>query len=118
MITLREYSDKISSMWVYEENGNDTPDTVSWGSGKEFTWKCNYNSKHVFKKKVSKMFNKAGKPVGCIYCEAERPLPFPGETDLFTILPIARDMWDYDNNVGFDTNCIHPGTPTKAWFRC
>lgn len=118
MITLREYSNKISSMWFYEANGNDTPDTVSYGSTREFTWKCNNNPKHVFKKKVNHMFNKAGKPIGCIYCEAERPVPFPGETDLFTILPIARDMWDYDKNIGFDTNCIHPGTPTKAWFKC
>lgn len=119
MITLREYSEKISNMWVYEANGNDTPDTVSYGSAKEFTWRCNNNPKHIFKKKVLQMFNnKTGEPIGCIYCEAERPLPFPGETDLFSILPIAKDMWDYDKNIGFDTSCIHPGTPTKAWFKC
>lgn len=118
MVTLREYSDKISSMWVYEANGDDTPDTVSYGSGKEFTWRCNNNPKHIFKKKVSKMFSKTGEPIGCIYCEAERPLPFPGETDLFSILPIAKKMWDYDKNNGFDTNCIHPGSPNKAWFIC
>lgn len=119
MVTLREYSEKISSMWVYEANGDDTPDTVSHGSGKEFTWRCNNNPKHVFKKKVLQMFNnKTGEPIGCIYCEAERPLPFPGETDLFSVLPIAKKMWDYDKNVGVDTYCIHPGTPTKAWFKC
>ena len=119
MVTLREYSEKISSMWVYEANGEDTPDTVSYGSAKEFAWRCNNNPKHIFKKKVLQMFNnKTGEPIGCIYCEAERPLPFPGETDLFSILPLAREMWDYDKNVGFDTNCIHPGTPTKAWFKC
>lgn len=118
MISLREYSEKVSSMWAYELNGDDTPDTISYGSGKEFYWKCNHNPKHIYQKQVVKMFNKYGNPVGCIYCEAERSLPFPGETDLFSICPIAKEMWDFERNAGFNIECIHPGTPDKAWFKC
>lgn len=118
MQTLREYSEKISDMWLYELNGTDTPDTVTAGSAKTFWWKCLKNPKHVFQKDVYRMFNKKGMPIGCIYCEAEHPLPFPGETDLFSVCQKAKMMWDYKKNIGFDINRIHPGTPEKAWFVC
>ena len=51
MQTLREYSEKISDMWLYELNGTDTPDTVTAGSAKTFWWKCLKNPKHVFQKR-------------------------------------------------------------------
>ena len=80
--TLRETHPKIADMWVYELNGELTPDNVSIHFYDEAYFQCKDNSKHIFKKHISKMVSsRDGHITGCIYCGPNAKMPFPGETD-------------------------------------
>ena len=49
--TLREVNPEAAKMWVYELNGDMTPDNVGASSEKEAWFRCLDNPKHLFLKK-------------------------------------------------------------------
>lgn len=96
-------------------------DTLSAGSVKECVFQCLSNPKHIFKKKVCKMVSyRDGRGVGCKFCGPNRSEAFPGETDFFTVVPEAREMWDSDaeENKKLDPSKLFPTSNKYAIFKC
>lgn len=118
MITLRELNPEAAEMWCYELNGNMTPDTVSGYTDKLAYFRCLDNSKHIFQKRISKMTSfRDGHSIGCIYCGSNAKIPFLGETDLLSVIPEAKNMWDYSKNELEPTKLL-PKSDKRAYFKC
>ena len=54
-----------------------------------------------------------GHNVGCIYCGPNAKKAFAGETDLLTIFPEAKKLWDYEKNRGIDPTSLLPKSKKK-----
>ena len=110
-----------AAMLKPELNQDVDIDTLSAGSEKECVFQCLSNSKHIFKKKVCKMISyRDGRGVGCKFCGPNRSEAFPGETDFFTVVPKAREMWDSDaeENKKLDPSKLFPASNKYAIFKC
>ena len=116
--TLRETHPEIADMWIYELNGDLTPDNVSIYSDKEAFFRCDHNPKHIYKKHICNMVSRRdGHITGCIYCGPNAKEAFPGETDLLSVIKEAKDMWDYDKN-DIDPTKLLPKSNKYAYFKC
>ena len=105
-------------MWACDMNGEKTPDNIGGGSDEIAWFRCTQNPTHLFQKKVSKMTSgRDGHNIGCIYCGPNAKIPFPGETDLFTVIPQAKKMWDFDKNE-LDPLALFPLSAKRAYFKC
>ena len=96
-------------------------DTLPATSKKQGTFCCLNNPKHVFKKRICKMTSpRDGHNCGCKYCGPYRSEPFPGENDLFTEVPIAKEMWDYskEENIKYDPTKLFATSNHKVYFIC
>ena len=96
-------------------------DTLPATSKKQGTFCCLNNPKHVFKKRICKMTSpRDGHNCGCKYCGLYRSEPFPGENDLFTEVPIAKEMWDYskEENIKYDPTKLFATSNHKVYFIC
>ena len=121
MKTLREINIGAAEMWAYDLNGDMTPDNVSGYSEQEAWFRCSDNPKHLFKKRIGKMTSdRDGHNIGCKYCGPNAKEAFPGETDFFTKVPEAADLWDFDQNdsLGLDAKKLLPYSSKKAHFVC
>ncbi|WP_167956561.1 zinc-ribbon domain-containing protein [Anaerosporobacter faecicola] len=119
ILTLRELNPEAAEMWAYDLNDPIiTPDNIAGRSDKIAFFRCLANSKHVFKKRVGKMTSDDGNSYGCIYCSDNAKRVFPGETDLLSKCPEARDMWDYDKNKDINPANVLPKSSKKAFFKC
>ncbi len=116
-VSIMEYSPEAARDWDNYKNGNLIPSEVSYKANIEVHFKCNKNSKHKYKRYLQSIINKNGEYVGCPYCNGTRA--FPGETDLFTICPDAKEFWDFKNNPK-NLNPEHklPTSHNVANFKC
>lgn len=116
--SLRETHPEIADMWVYEFNGELTPDDVSIHSDDDVYFQCKENSKHIFKKHIRKMVSsRDGHVIGCIYCGPNAKMAFPGETDLLSVIKEAKGMWDFEKNT-LDPTTVLPNSNKYAYFKC
>lgn len=116
--TLRESHPEIAGMWVYELNGELTPDDVSIHSHTEVYFQCRENPKHIYKKPITAMISRRDNHIiNCIYCGPNAKVPFPGETDLLSVVKEANYMWDYDKNT-LDPATVLPESNKFAYFKC
>lgn len=117
---LRKKNPVAADMWAYDLNDPSlSPDTISFGSDKKVYFRCLENKNHVFLKKVSKMTSsRDGHNTGCIYCGPNAKIAFPGETDLITVCPKAKNMWDFERNINLDPKQILPKSNKSAYFKC
>ena len=121
MKTLREMNPGATEMWAYDLNGDMTPDNVSVFSEEEAWFRCCDNPKHLFKKPIKKMTSyRDGHNVGCKYCGPNAKEAFPGETDFFTKVPEAVELWDFtqNNSLGLEPTKLLPSSDKKAHFVC
>ena len=118
-VSLREGNPKAAKMWIPEKNPGRTPDSVSLYSPAKAWFRCLDNPKHEFEKPIAKMTSsRDGHNVGCIYCGPNAKLAFPGDNDFFTVVPGAKEEWDFELNSGTDPYYLRPGSVVYAWFRC
>ena len=114
IITFRMANPKDAEMWCYDLNGDMTPDNTLYASNKRAYFKCKRG--HEFSSTIYKMTNSKGKPKGCPYCNKIKA--YPGENDFFTVCPAAKNMWDYDKNIGIDPKSLSPNSAMRANFKC
>ena len=119
-ISLSKKNPEAAKMWAFDLNDKSlSPEKIGAGSDKIVFFRCLKNPNHVFKKRISKMSSyRDGHNVGCIYCGPNAKKAFAGETDLLTIFPEAKKLWDYEKNRGIDPTSLLPKSKKKAYFRC
>ncbi|MCD8343277.1 MAG: zinc-ribbon domain-containing protein [Oscillospiraceae bacterium] len=114
--TLAEYAvrtgrEELLREWEPTQNGSDTPETVSYGSKKKITWRCERG--HTWKVSV---YQRVGAESGCPYCAGK--IPYPGENDLATLRPDLAAQWHPTKNEGFMPENFSVGSHHRAWWVC
>lgn len=117
--TLREVNPEAAKMWDYDLNDvSMNPDNIGAGSDRKAFFRCLSNPNHVFIKKICKMTSdRDSHNIGCIYCGPNAKTPFPGDNDLLSVIPEAKEMWDYDKNELIPEK-LFPKSNKKAYFKC
>lgn len=113
--TFRQYNPKAAMQWVDDMNDGITPDNIAKKSAKSIFMRCINNPEHIYSIEICKI--PLEEPYGCPLCRKHRMI-IPGINDLFTTNKTVKDMWNYEENKGFDLDKIHPGSDTKASWIC
>lgn len=115
IVTLKDANPKMAAFWDYKKNGKKGPESIAAKSNKKFSFIC--DNKHYFDIEPFQLFDKAGNPIGCPYCEGRRTWVTSGINDFLTVVPLAKEYWDYDNNTLDPTQYL--STVNKdANFKC
>lgn len=102
-------------LWVDELNNGMTPDVMAPKSEKTITMRCIRNSEHIYPIRISAISK--NEPYGCPYCRKQSKI-IPGKSDLFSISQIAKRMWSYEDNSGYDLLSISPSSAESVVWIC
>ena len=114
-ISFQAYNPEAAKLWVDELNNGITPDRIASKSGKTINMRCVQNPKHIYSIKICNI--PSGKPYGCPYCR-KHSIVSAGENDLFSISKIAKTMWNYEENKGYELDAISPKSADKVTWIC
>lgn len=91
-------------------NGELTPASVTFGSGKKVWWQCAHG--HEWKAAV---VDRVGRGTGCPYCATK----IPTETNSLAALhPHLAEEWHKSRNGDLRPMDVVPGSNRKVWWRC
>ncbi len=116
IITFRMANPEDAEMWCYDLNDDMTPDNVLYASNKKAYFRCNKG--HEFSRSIYAMTTSDGKSRGCPHCKQTNKKALSGENDFFIVCPTAKEMWDYDKNVGVEPESLLPNSGITAHFKC
>ncbi len=100
---------EIAKEWLYEKNGDLTPDDVTYGSGRKVWWKCNKG--HEWEAVIKK--RKIGQ--GCPYCSGKRVTI---NTCLLTTDPSIAKLFHPNKNGKIKVTNISRGSDKDVWWKC
>ena len=100
----------LAKEWDYSKN-KLRPDEVTSGSAIKVFWVCGKG--HSWKAPIS---TRAVRHTGCPFCGNKKLLI--GFNDLGTLLPEAKELWDYEKNSTVPEDYVGRTTMKKAWFKC
>ena len=96
--------------WNYEKNGEMTPSTISFSSGKMVWWRCEKG--HEWQERVG---NRSNLGYGCPYCSGKRPTQ---EYNLAAVYPSLMLEWHPTKNQHLDPAGLLPRSNRKVWWQC
>lgn len=114
--TLREYCIgnarmELLTQWDAGQNGDLTPDAVSYGSHTQAWWQC--DAGHRWK---SAVYSRTVSGTGCPYCAGNKF--WPGESSLADRYPELMHQWHPTRNVGISPAELSPATHRRVWWIC
>ena len=101
----------LAQEWDYQKNGDVTPQQVTEGSNRKFSWVCGKG--HTFQATV---VARSSRRRGCAYCAGQKVLV--GFNDLVTTHPELSKKWDYDKNLPARPEQFSIGTTKKVYWLC
>lgn len=96
--------------WDDAANGEATPKTVSYGSGKKAWWRCKQG--HTWQAVI----NSRSSGSGCPVCAGKVTLN--GDNDLATDLPELAKQWHPSKNAPLTPSQVTRGSHRLVWWRC
>lgn len=104
---MENHKDSLLLEWDREKNGEMTPGTVSYGSGRKAWWRCAEG--HSWQAVINSRRNGSGCPV-CVGRTVQT-----GNNDLMTELPELVRQWHPDKNLPLTPSQITRGSHIKVW---
>lgn len=96
--------------WDQDANGDMTPQTVTYGSGKKAWWRCEKG--HIWQAVI----NSRSRGSGCPVCAGKVVLG--GDNDLAAELPELAAQWHPTKNAPLTPDKITRGSHRSVWWRC
>ena len=100
----------LAKEWLYEKNGDLTPDQVLPGSHRLVWWRCDKG--HEWRAQIKARVNGTGCPV-CGNKKVQN-----GTNDLQSQYPHLAQEWHPTKNGTLTPADVVPGTRRKVWWRC
>lgn len=101
---------ELTAEWDYSANGDVTPESVAYMTGREVYWICEIG--HSYKISVYKRH----KGSGCPYCSGR--LALKGFNTLADLSSDYAKDWDYERNTNISPEEIMPHSNRKVWWKC
>ena len=113
--SLKEYCmkygrEELLLQWNGYQNGDLTPESVSYGSNRKIWWRCEKG--HEWQ---SPPYSRTGNAGGCPYCAGKR---VPEGQDLQAMYPEIAYQWHPQKNGKAKPEQFLPGSHKSAWWRC
>lgn len=103
----------MKRLWDNEKNIDLNPSKLSYGSNKKAAWKCP-DCGYSWVSTIWAIYIHSGR---CPRCESNFVI-HSGKTDLFTLVPEAKEYYDYNKNAGIDITSIGVASQKKLWWKC
>ena len=103
---------QIAEEWDYEISQPQTPNCVSYGSTKKYSWKC----KKCGGRYLASVNQRTNANSGCPYCTNHKV--FSGFNDLETLYPEVAKEWDYEANGVLLPSHILPHYRKLVYWHC
>jgi len=100
----------VAATWHPTWNGDKTPQDFLAGSGFRAWWQCERG--HHWQAKICTRTRNHG----CPYCAGSRP--WPGETDLATVMPHLAAEWDVERNAPLRPTDVTARSSKRVWWVC
>lgn len=100
----------LLQQWDDTANGDMTPRTVTYGSGKKAWWRCEKG--HTWQAVINSRSNGCGCPV----CSGK--IVLNGSNDLSTELPELASQWYFEKNAPLTPSQVTRGSHRLVWWRC
>lgn len=113
--TLYEYcteNNKRDLLLEWDElaNGEISPQTITYGSGKKVWWRCEKG--HTWQASV----NSRSHGCGCPVCSGK--IVLRGDNDIATEFPELALQWNYEKNAPLMPSQVMGGSHRLVWWRC
>ena len=108
--SLYNLNSELSKEWNYKKNGNLTPKSVFFGSGKKVWWTC--PNGHEYIAAVAERYNGSN----CPYCSSQKVLT--GYNDLTSKYPNIAREWNYEKNKDLQPENVPYGSGKEVWWIC
>jgi hypothetical protein len=82
----------LKKQWDYSKNKNIDPEILTVGSNKKISWKCDKNSKHLWRARVA---DRTIKKLKCPFCSGYKPSE---ENNFLYKFPKLAKEWNYKKN--------------------
>lgn len=103
----------LMKWWDYEKNKDIDPQ-MHYKTSKEKVWwkcpKCGYG----WQAEIASRVTSKGQ---CPCCET-KIVVIPGINDMFSLVPEAREDYDFEKNKGIDASNIMISSQTSLWWKC
>ncbi len=113
--TLRSRRPDVADMWDYDLNGDETPDTVSYGTDRKFYWRCPEGPDHSWWASPNSMTGPKKWGTGCPFC-AGRELSVTNRLDLNH--PEIAAQWFQERNEDVTPDKVLEGSLDEFWWKC
>lgn len=115
---LKKLCLEAEAYWNPDYNNGMLFENVMCSKSDTFTFVCPKNAKHIFERRVDKLYNRQGMFAGCKFCGKHPKEAMSGENDFFSVCPEARQMWDFERNADIDPTRLLGGSQKVCWFKC
>lgn len=106
--------DQVPDLFKFwNQNKNPDASTVKANSMEYANWRCS-NCGYEWHTTIVSQTKGTGK---CACCELLK-VPSAGYSDLFTLIPEAKDSYDFEKNIGIDIYNMGVGDKTSVWWTC
>ena len=106
--------DQVPDLYKFwDKTKNPDASTVKANSMEYADWRC-YNCGYEWHTTVVSQTNGSGK---CACCELLR-VPRSGYSDLFTLIPEAKNSYDFEKNIGVDIYNMGVRNKKPVWWKC
>ena len=108
-------SENENLMRFWDKNGNKglDPATLSIFSRKEASWKCR-KCGYTWTSKINNLRKSKGE---CPCCDRHRVV-VAGVNDVFTLVPDAKDYYDFEKNEDIDITTVNISSKQPVWWKC
>lgn len=111
----RYVSESENLMMFWNKDGNEEldPATLSIFSRKEVSWKCQ-KCGYTWTSKINNLCKSKGE---CPCCDRRRVVVV-GVNDVFTLVPEAKDYYDFEKNKDIDITTVNISSKQSVWWKC
>lgn len=106
-------SENLMRFWDFGANKGLDPATVGIYSKKVVSWKCQ-KCGYTWSSVVNNLRNSKGE---CPCCD-QRRVVVAGINDVFTLVPEAKDYYDFEKNADIDITTVNISSKRRVWWKC
>lgn len=106
-------NENLMKFWDWDGNKEIDPATLSAFSRQAVSWKCQ-KCGYTWTSIVHSLRNSKGE---CPCCDQRRVIVV-GINDVFTLVPEAKDYYDFEKNADIDITTVNLSSKQRVWWKC
>lgn len=106
-------NENLMKFWDWNSNIGLDPAVLGVTSHNVVSWKCQICG-YTWRSAIQNLKNNQGK---CPCCDLHRVVVL-GVSDVFTLVPEAKEYYDFEKNVDVDITTVNISSKQRVWWKC